>query len=139
VLVQTSCPAEPAILKASQHDYPGFAAAELEHRRAMRAPPFEHLTRVIIRGPDEQAVLAEARRIADMVRSAIAERSLPVRILGPAPAPVSRLKGSYRFHLQLSATAVDDIQQVWRAVTKDGLKLPANVEFAVDMDPINLR
>ena len=55
------------------------------------------------------------------------------------PAPVARLKGSYRFHFQLSAVALEDIQQVWRAATKDGLKLPANVEFAIDMDPINLR
>ncbi len=139
VLVQTSCPAEPAILKASQHDYAGFAAAELEHRRQMRAPPFEHLTRVIVRGTDEQAVLAEARRMGDLVRGAIAAQSLPVRILGPAPAPVARLKGSFRFHFQLSAVDLKDIQQVWQAVTKEGLKTPTHVEFAIDVDPINLR
>lgn len=139
VLVQTSCPAEPAILKASQHDYAGFATAELEHRRQMRAPPFEYLTRVIIRGTDEQAVLAEARRMADLVRGAIAAQSLAVRILGPAPAPVARLKGSYRFHFQLSAASLEDVQQVWHAAMSDGFKMPANVEFAIDVDPINLR
>jgi primosomal protein N' (replication factor Y) len=124
---------------ASQHDYAGFAAAELEHRHQMRAPPFEHLARVIIRGTDEQAALAEARRMADLVRSAIAAHSSPVRILGPAPAPVARLKGSFRFHFQLSAAVLEDIQQVWRAVLSEGLKTPANVEYAIDMDPINLR
>jgi len=41
--------------------------------------------------------------MADVVRSAIAAQVLPVRILGPAPGPVARLKGSYRFHFQLSA------------------------------------
>jgi primosomal protein N' (replication factor Y) len=138
VLVQTSCPTEPAILKASQHDFAGFAAAELEHRRQMRAPPYEHLARVIIRGADEQAALAEARRMADLVRAAIAEASLPVRLLGPAPAPVARLKGSFRFHFQLSAAAPEPIQQLWKGV-HDLLKPPANVEYAVDMDPINLR
>jgi primosomal protein N' (replication factor Y) len=138
VLVQTSCPAEPAILKASQHDYPGFALAELEHRRQMQAPPFEHLLRVIVRGPDEKATLAEARRMADLLRTANAELASPVRILGPAPAPVARLKGSYRFHFQLSATAVEHLQQLWRAAGET-LKPAGNVEFTVDMDPVNLR
>jgi primosomal protein N' (replication factor Y) len=138
VLVQTSCPAEPAILKASQHDFAGFAHAELEHRRQMRAPPFEHLARVIVRGPDEKAALAEARRMADLVRGAIAAQVLPMRILGPAPAPVARLKGSYRVHFQHSAPAVEDIQQLWRSVA-DELRPAGNVEFTVDMDPINLR
>jgi primosomal protein N' (replication factor Y) len=76
--------------------------------------------------------------MADLVRSAIAAQSAPMRILGPAPAPVARLKGSFRFHFQLSAVAWEDIQLVWRAAS-DALKTPANVEFAVDMDPINLR
>ena len=138
VMVQTSCPAEPAILKASEHNYEGFAQAELEHRRQMQAPPFEHLARVIVRGPDEQAALAEARRMAELVRSAVATHELPVRILGPAPAPVARLKGSYRFHFQLSAVAVEHLQQLWRAVA-DSLKPTGNVEFAVDMEPINMR
>jgi primosomal protein N' (replication factor Y) len=138
VLVQTSCPAEPAILKASQHDYPGFAEAELEHRRQMQAPPLEHLVRVIVRGPDENAVLSEARRMADLVRGAIAAQKLPVRVLGPAPAPVARLKGSYRFHFQLSAAAVEHLQKLWSAV-RDDLKTAGDVEFAVDVDPINMR
>lgn len=138
VMVQTSCPAEPAILRASEHDYVAFAQAELEHRRQMQSPPFEHLARVIVRGPDEQAALKEARRMADLVRCAIAAAALPVRILGPAPAPVARLKGSYRFHFQLSAVHVGSLQQLWRTVADD-LKPTGNVEYTVDMDPINLR
>jgi primosomal protein N' (replication factor Y) len=138
VMVQTSCPAEPAIVKASEHDYEGFAVAELAHRRQMQAPPFEHLARIIVRGRDEQMALAEARRLADLVRAAITKGGHPVRILGPAPAPVSRLKGQYRFHFQLSAVAVERIQVLWRAVA-DSMKPAGNVEMAVDMDPINMR
>jgi primosomal protein N' (replication factor Y) len=138
VLVQTSCPAEPAILKASRHDFEGFARAEIEHRRQMRAPPFEHLVRLIIRGPEEEGTRTEARRLADLLRGEIAAQSLPVRTLGPAPAPVARLKGHYRFHFQLSAPAIEDIQQLWRTVG-ESLKPAGNVEMAIDVDPINLR
>jgi primosomal protein N' (replication factor Y) len=76
--------------------------------------------------------------MADLVRGAIAAQVLPVRVLGPAPAPVARLKGSYRFHFQLSAKAVEHLQQLWRAV-RDDLKPAGNVEFAVDVEPINMR
>jgi primosomal protein N' (replication factor Y) len=138
VLVQTACPTEPAILKASQHDYASFAQAELEHRRETRSPPFVHLARVIVRGPDEQATLAEARRMAEVTRSAISTSHAAVRLLGPAPAPVARLKGRFRFHFQLSAESVDELQSLWRSVG-DAIKPAGNVEFSVDMDPINLR
>ena len=138
VLVQTSCPAEPAILKASQHDYEGFARAEIEHRRQMRAPPFEHLVRLIVRGPDENEALAEARRLADLLRSQIAAHSSAIRILGPAPAPVARLKGHYRFHFQLSAPAIEDVQTLWRS-SGETLKPAGKVEMAVDVDPVNMR
>src|SRR5262245_64973559 len=53
VLVQSCCPTEPAIVLASQHNYTVFAKAELEHRREMQAPPFQHFARVILRGEDE--------------------------------------------------------------------------------------
>src|SRR5262249_42895116 len=112
--------------------------AELEHRRQMKAPPFEHLVRVIVRGADENGVQSEARRMAELVRGAIGEQKLAIRVLGPAPAPVARLKGNYRFHFQLSAAAVEHLQQLWNAV-RDELKQAGNVEFAVDVDPLNLR
>jgi primosomal protein N' (replication factor Y) len=76
--------------------------------------------------------------MAERVRGAIAAQKLAVRVLGPAPAPVARLKGNYRFHVQLSAAAVEHLQQLWNSV-RDELKPAGNVEFAVDVDPINMR
>jgi primosomal protein N' (replication factor Y) len=138
VLVQTCCPTEPAILFASRHDYVGFAQAELEHRRQRQAPPFEHLARVIIRGPDEPAVQAEAKHIAAICNAAIEEAKIPVRLLGPAPAPVARLKGNFRYHFQLASREQERIGALWRTVAPK-FKPPAHVEFAVDVDPLNLR
>jgi primosomal protein N' (replication factor Y) len=97
-----------------------------------------HLARVIVRGPDEQATLAEARRMAEVTRSAISTSHAEVRLLGPAPAPVARLKGRFRFHFQLSADSASELQSLWRSIG-DAIKPAGNVEFSVDMDPINLR
>jgi len=138
VLVQTSCPTEPAILFASQHDYLGFVKAEIEHRRQRQAPPFEHLARVIVRGPKEELVRAETQRIAQLCTDAIAKAGLNVRLLGPAPAPVARLKGNFRYHFQLSAADRTQIQTLWRSVAPL-FKLAHDVELAVDVDPLNMR
>jgi primosomal protein N' (replication factor Y) (superfamily II helicase) len=138
VLVQTSCPTEPAIQFAARHDYTGFVQAELKHRQEMGSPPFSSLARVIFRGPKEADVHAEAVRLADILRAGLKKRQLPVRALGPAPAPVARLKGQFRYHLQLSATDAAALRDLWRSEAV-GFQPLAGVEFSVDIDPVNLR
>lgn len=138
VLVQTSNPEEPAVVHASKHDYISFAHEELEHRRAGMAPPFSNLARVIFRGEKEHEVRAYSREFTDFIRATVKDLGIKVRVLGPAPAPIARVRAHYRYHLQMSADEAGVIQSLWRVA---GSKLPraANVEFAVDVDPINMR
>lgn len=140
VLIQTCSPTEPAIVLASRHDYEAFARAELTHRRETNSPPFQHWARVIVRGPDDSAAQTAARQMADACRTAVAELSSPVRLLGPAPAPIARLQNQFRYHFQLAAESVEPLQRLWRfVVAAEKLVLPKDVEFTVDVDPINLR
>ncbi len=60
-----------------------------------------------------------------------------VRLLGPAEAPVFRLKGYFRFHCQLQAVSPGTLHQVLRAVLPT-LRRPAGVEFTLDVDPFNM-
>jgi primosomal protein N' (replication factor Y) len=60
-----------------------------------------------------------------------------VRILGPAEAPVFRLKGYFRFHLQLQSASAGLLHQVLRDVLPR-LRPPSTVEFTVDVDPLNM-
>jgi primosomal protein N' (replication factor Y) len=138
VLVQTCCPTEPAIVLAAQHDYVKFATAELIHRRQLLYPPFEHFVRVILRGPNEAEVRGEAQRLGTEFKAIISKLGLPVRLLGPAPAPVARLKGNFRYHFQLAAAQLEPLQEVWHAL-RDQLQLPRSVEYTVDVDPLNSR
>ena len=138
VFVQSCCPTEPAILKAAEHDYLGFATHELFHRRQLLTPPFQRLMRVILRGPHESAVKAQAQLTAALLCDGLAAKNLPVRILGPAPAPIAKLKSNYRYHFQLAAEELKPIQQLWRAVV-DKISKTSGVEYVVDVDPINLR
>ncbi|HEV3302265.1 MAG TPA: primosomal protein N', partial [Planctomycetaceae bacterium] len=138
VLVQTSAPDEPAIVLASKHDYATFVKQEWGHRQALLAPPCRQFTRIIVRGEDAEAVREEARRIAKLCTESAASHKFDVRLLGPAPAPVSRIKGQYRFHVLLAAPQGDAVRIVWREVVSQ-LSPRDEVEWTVDVDPINLR
>ena len=138
VFVQTSSPAEPAIAFAANHDYHGFARHEMRQRAAMHAPPFRHLARVILRSEDEALVEAKANEFAEVLKQTVQEESLPVWLLGPAPAPVAKVKDQYRFHFQLSAVDPANIVRLWR-LAEDRLPKSSGLEFTIDIDPMNMR
>jgi primosomal protein N' (replication factor Y) len=138
VFVQSACPADPAICKAAEHDYLGFVEQELKHRSQMLVPPFYEMARIILRGPNEKAVEELAKQFADLLRHEAAAMQSPVSILGPAPAPLAKLKDNYRYHFRLAATEIEPIQQLWRRVSPQ-LPQGHDVEYVVDVDPIDMR
>lgn len=138
VLVQTSNPDDPAVQLAARHDYQSFATYELKNRRQMDAPPYSHYVRVVVRGEREEVVRQQAGEITQLVRSAAEQQELPVRVLGPAPAPVTRLKGLFRYHLQLVTVDLAALQRMWREL-EPAVNRIAGIEFMIDVDPINMR
>lgn len=138
VFVQTCSPTDIAIQKAIHHDYAGFAEHELKHRLEQEAPPFTHWVRVILRGPIEQAVESVALDMSDVLRDVVEKRQLDIRVLGPAPCPITKLQSNYRFHFLLSAADLDAVRILWREL-RPSLPTDRTVEFVVDVDPINLR
>jgi primosomal protein N' (replication factor Y) len=89
VLVQTYQPESRAVEHAARHDVAGFLAGELERRRALGYPPFRHLVRVLVSGPE----LADATRALEELKAGLPEFEL----LGPAP--LLRLRGRHRAQL----------------------------------------
>jgi primosomal protein N' (replication factor Y) (superfamily II helicase) len=138
VYVQTACPEEPSVVKASHHDFLGFADIELEHRRDLYYPPYSCLSRMIFRGEIDEEVQAGAKQIAAVLRETIKESELEVEIRGPAPAPITRLKNFYRHHLQIIAPDVETLREFWLLARDKFPKLP-HVDFQIDVDAINLR
>lgn len=134
VLVQTYCPEHPAIMHAVSHDYEGFAASELPERARFGVPPFGRMVRLIARGPEESAVHDYLKSLATGLREA-ADPS--VRILGPAPAPIIKIRNLFRFHLQARCPSARPLQLMMRDLAGRFL-LPASIELAVDVDPISM-
>lgn len=138
VLVQTASPDQPAILKAAAHDYEGFANEELKHRQALKVPPFTHLARVILRGPHEAELRAYSEKCGQLLKTTARELGLEIRILGPAPCLVTRLKANFRYHLQMTSADLSSLQKLWLQAVPE-FPSHSEIEFVVDVDPLNLR
>ncbi len=134
VLVQTFSPEHPAIQAAQKHDYQAFADVELPQRRETLYPPFASMVRLVVRGPVASAANAFAELVAERVQSEATQAGLTARVLGPAPAPIAKLRGHFRFQIQ--AQAVDGValrEAVRRTLSE--LKPPEDVVWTADVDP----
>jgi primosomal protein N' (replication factor Y) (superfamily II helicase) len=133
VLVQTLAPEADAIVHASRHDAAGFLAGELDRRRALAYPPFGHLLRIDLSGPDAPTVQAAAEAVA----ARLAPR-LPAEVTMLGPAPRFRLRGRERRQLLLKAprrgAAADAVREAVVAAGRDRALRGATI--AVDVDPV---
>jgi primosomal protein N' (replication factor Y) len=128
-ILQTFMPEHPVMQAIIANDAAGFIAAESEGRQAAAMPPFGRLAALIVSGADQEKAAATAQ---DLARRA--PRQADVTVLGPAPAPLARLRGRYRFRLLLKAGRDTDVQAVLHAWL-DPIRLPHAVRLAVDIDP----
>ncbi len=132
VHVQTFHPQHPAIRRAAEHDVEGFAAEELAFRRAFFYPPFSQLASVVVASSDRVRGQEIAREIGEAVR----ENRAPLRISGPAPAPLERLHGRWRFQILLRAADRRTVLDALEACVPE--RPPSKVQVAVDVDPLDL-
>ena len=103
-VIQTMTPENPVITQAARQDYDAFYEKEIELRRLRRCPPFCDLITITIAGQDEDRVRASAADLRIAFQGALhteSYRSLDVLLLGPAPAPVTRINNTYRYRLTL--------------------------------------
>lgn len=136
VLVQTFNPSDPALMAASKHDYLRFVNHELPARDEHGYPPFQTLVRIIVRAKTESTARKAADLLAGRLRAQLGETKT-VRVLGPAPAPIPRLRDYYRMHFQVHTSSETDRQHLL-AGALDDVELPGDAEYAVDVDPLSM-
>ena len=139
VIVQTFSPEHPAIQAASRHDYEQFAATEMIHRRKFNYPPLGSVGRIIIRGGVEEVTEAVADSLLSRLEAARQSLGVEVRILGPAPPPISKLRGKYRFHILLQSSRAAELGETIRRATESfSIAEKDDVQYVVDIDPIDM-
>jgi primosomal protein N' (replication factor Y) len=141
VLVQTSLPGHYAIEASSHHAYERFAARELEERRGPDYPPHCRLANVVISGTEESAVRTGAEATAAWVRHILDGRDPErVRLTGPAPCPVEKVRGRWRWHFLLRSARNRALGVVCRTLQHEyELRTGrADLRLVIDRDPVTL-
>src|SRR5437763_9843587 len=135
VLIQSAFPQHYAIQHALRHDYEAFYESEIEFRRIFHYPPITSMIAVLFRGEKledvERAAFDSGRRLEEAVQPVAG-----VRMQGPAPAPLARIKGVYRYQILLRSPQRAMLRKaVEAAVAGRSWK---NVDVAIDVEPINI-
>jgi primosomal protein N' (replication factor Y) (superfamily II helicase) len=136
VLVQSYYPEHYAIQYAAAHDFRSFVKKEMQYRKWMHYPPHAVLANIIVQSPR----LEEAAGWAASLGKCFAAMQLEqVRVLGPASAPIVRIKRIYRFHLLLKATQRQALARTLRAglAQAEAMGIPRR-NLIVDVDAVNL-
>ncbi len=139
VLVQTRSPDHYALQYAVKHDYEGFAARELAERSDPRYPPHVGLINVLVTGETEAMVSQAAADVADWMRGLVTAQELPLDVLGPAPAPLARIKARWRWHILLRAIDRRVLGRVLQYAAKRAPHVSrGKVRVVFDRDPVSL-
>jgi primosomal protein N' (replication factor Y) (superfamily II helicase) len=136
VLIQTFYPEHYAIQDAVKQDYPAFYERETQFRRVMAYPPFTSLANVIVRDKDLARAIRWSRQLSEYFSP---HDGKGLRILGPAAAPLARLKREHRFQFLLKSPKRSLLARVLGgAMTYLELKEIPETAVLVDMDPLSL-
>jgi primosomal protein N' (replication factor Y) len=131
-IVQTLYPNHYSIVHATRQDYAAFFADESRYRTAMRYPPSVALVNAVVKGRTFQAAMGDANELVRALRWGGA----PYTVLGPAPAPLSRLKGEHRAQFFIKGTHRTAMRKALLAVLEARPEIRRRT--IVDVDPVSV-
>ena len=139
VILQTYQPEHYAIATAARHNYELLATTECDERQALGYPPFQRMVTLRFEGEHAEATEALAARTARALVG-LAEQTGTMTVRGPAPCPIEKVKGRYRFQVQIRATDGNLIRHA-ASEARDKVIESAkkrSVRVIVDVDPIDM-
>jgi primosomal protein N' (replication factor Y) len=137
VLIQTYHPTHYALQHACSQDYEGFFEEEIRYRQNHSYPPFIALATLLVHGPDLNKVRNEALELRKQLDFANTDRLS--RILGPAPAPLARLKGEHRYQLLIKCKSRRRLREVADAALKAIADRGTNLRsINLEIDPVSM-
>ncbi len=135
VLVQTINPEHYAVRLAAAHDYAAFYAKELAFRRALRYPPFSAMANVLVRSEQKEAAV----RMSSDLALLLTPPPDKLKILGPAEAPVPRLKNEYRYQFLIKAASRKALNELLRDIHRFATEHKwGATALVIDVDPLSL-
>lgn len=140
VIIQTFNAEHDSITFARNHDFEGFAKHELDIRGQLSYPPVGRLVSFRIQGTHLGKVEDTAGLLARRAHALKAQfpQYNSIEILGPAEAPLSKLRGQFRFHLLIKTTQVAAANPFSRQLLGDHEWIPSGIKILIDIDPMSL-
>ena len=136
IVLQTTHEGHPCIVNASKYDFASFVETELGDRELFGRPPFKRMLRVVFDDEEEGRVEAAARRCAEICNEVLGPHD--VRIEGPGPAPISQLRGRFRWHLLLVAPLEGPGMAHARGLMRQLAGEVPRPRITLDVDPASL-
>ena len=137
VLIQTYKPDHPSLTYALTADTAGFLNQELIDRTELQYPPFARLACIKISGTVQNKTEPLAHDLAKNLRDYIAQKKLTVRLLGPAPAPLFKLRNRFRYQILLKSDSLTALHETLQYVSHLQSNYRA-LKIQIDMDPYNM-
>jgi len=134
VLIQTYAPHHYSVRAARDQDYGRFIRRELQLRSELMYPPFARLALVRIEGNESADVSNGAAPVAALLASTA--RPETMRVLGPAPAPIERIKRRYRWQVLLKARERGELRAALAKLAS--YRVGEGVRVSFDIDPLNM-
>ena len=134
VLIQTALPEHYAIQAALAHDYVAFATRELNERRHPVYPPLVRLVNVVVSSPTPEDAAGNAEAAARWLRTHVVSGA-PVDLIGPAPSPIERLHGRWRWHFLLRSASPKALGATAKRLQSEFRTRGTDVRIAIDRDP----
>lgn len=143
VIIQTFNPGHYAIEAARKHDYTSFFEKERELRELLGYPPFSYLACLRFSGNSMENTERHARKIGEELRKILngwPKRGKEIQVLGPAEAPLSKLRGKYRWQILLKSKRSELLHYFLRRVKENSRPLlnRSGVSMVIDIDPYQM-
>jgi primosomal protein N' (replication factor Y) len=133
-IVQTLYPHHYSIEHACRQDYTAFFTKELGYRQAMRYPPLTAMVNIVVKAGDSRSALADAATLAQHLRNNAEVGRFSV--LGPAPAPMAKLRGEYRAQIFLKGSHRASMREAVLAALAAEPDMRRRV--SIDIDPVSI-
>lgn len=137
VILQTRNPGHPSIVAAMNRDYEAFAATELKQRKELNYPPFWRILRIVASSLNEDYPQATLNVLTKEARQASQRYPGELFILGPSPAPISKVKDRFRWHIIIKAKNVTVLHNLMRHL-KSGWKAHPSTRVTFDLDAYDM-
>ncbi len=137
VLLQTRVPKNLSIIKTIEKDYQGFAKLELKARKLLRYPPFSRMLRVIASASNPDLLPLFLTELRKRAAALLKESGAKIEILGPAPAPLEKIKTLHRFHLLFKAQSRAQLNTMLLQLKALCAK-QTRVKVVFDLDPYDM-